>query len=342
MLSFNSDSLLKIALTSGIIFWCYKIFAPFITLISWSIIFAVTVYPVFKFFQVKTEKPKLSAILVVILLLLSFLTPVYFISGELVQNITLLIKSLRVENLNLPDLPDFIPNLPLVGESIASYWVTLQDNFFDVIKNFKTEIRKLSTTILKTFTNIGLNLLEISIAAILSSFILVYSNSLVTLFKKTFIRVNNEKGAEIFNLVGMTIQNIAIGVIGVASVQAIIAAIGFIIIGIPAPGILALLVLFFSSIQIGPGVVIIPTIIYAWFTFDFTPSLIYTIWSIPVMLFDNVLKPIVMSRGLSTPMILIIVGLIGGTLLHGLIGLFIGPIILGVAYQLYKVWINES
>ena len=209
-------------------------------------------------------------------------------------------------------------------------------------KNFKTEIRTLSTTLLKAFTNIGLNLLEITIAAILSSFILVYSNSLVSLFKKTFIRVNNEKGAEIFNLVGMTIQNIAIGVIGVASVQAIIAAIGFIIIGIPAPGILALLVLFFSSIQIGPGVVIIPTIIYAWFTFDFTPSLIYTIWSIPVMLFDNILKPIVMSRGLATPMILIIIGLIGGTLLHGLIGLFIGPIILGVAYQLYRVWINES
>ena len=151
------------------------------------------------------------------------------ISGELVQNITLLIKSLKVENLNLPDLPDFIPSLPLVGESIASYWITLQDNFFDVIKNFKTEIRTLSTTLLKTFTNIGLNLLEITIAAILSSFILVYSNSLVSLFKKTFIRVNNEKGAEIFNLVGMTIQNIAIGVIGVASVQAIIAAIGFIL-----------------------------------------------------------------------------------------------------------------
>ena len=225
------------------------------------------------FLKQKLTNQNHQQLLVVILLLLSFLTPVYFISGELVQNITLLIKSLKVENLNLPDLPDFIPNLPLVGESIASYWVTLQDNFFDVIKNFKTEIRTLSTTLLKTFTNIGLNLLEISVAAILSSFILVYSNSLVTLFKKTFIRVNNEKGAEIFNLVGMTIQNIAIGVIGVASVQAIIAAIGFIIIGIPAPGILALLVLFFSSIQIGPGVVIIPTIIYAWFTFDFTPSL---------------------------------------------------------------------
>ena len=125
---------------------------------------------------------------------------------------------------------------------------------------------------MKTFTNIGLNLLEISVAAILSSFILVYSNSLVTLFKN-FHQGEQRKGAEIFNLVGMTIQNIAIGVIGVASVQAIIAAIGFIIIGIPAPGILALLVLFFSSIQIGPGVVIIPTIIYAWFTFDFTPSL---------------------------------------------------------------------
>ena len=342
MLSFNSDSLLKITLTGGIIFWCYKIFSPFIALISWSIIFAVTVYPVFKFFTSKTSKAKLSAVLVVILLLLSFLTPVYFISGELVQNITLLLKSLKAENLNLPDLPDFVINLPLLGDAISSYWITLQDNFFDVIKNFKTELRTLSTTLLKTFTNIGLNLLEISVAAILSSFILVYSNSLVSLFRKTFIKVNREKGDEIFNLVGMTIQNIAIGVIGVASVQAIIAAIGFIIIGIPAPGILALLVLFFSSIQIGPGVVIIPTIIYAWFTFDFTPSLIYTIWSIPVMLFDNVLKPIVMARGLSTPMILIIIGLIGGTLLHGLIGLFIGPIILGVAYQLYKVWVNED
>ena len=153
--------------------------------------------------------------------------------------------------------------------------------------------------------------------------------------------MNAEKGAEIFNLVGMTIQNIAIGVIGVASVKLSLLQLVYYY-WHSCSGILALLVLFFSSIQIGPGVVIIPTIIYAWFTFDFTPSLIYTIWSIPVMLFDIVLKPIVMSRGLSTPMILIIIGLIGGTLLHGLIGLFIGPIILGVAYQLYKVWINES
>ena len=161
MLSFNSDSLLKIALTSGIIFWCYKIFAPFITLISWSIIFAVTFILFLSFFKQKLTNQNHQQFSCYIITLI-FLTPVYFISGELVQNITLLIKSLRVENLNLPDLPDFIPNLPLVGESIASYWVTLQDNFFDVIKNFKTEIRTLSTTLLKTFTNIGLNLLEIS------------------------------------------------------------------------------------------------------------------------------------------------------------------------------------
>ena len=97
-----------------------------------------------------------------------------------------------------------------------------------------------------------------------------------------------------------------------------------------------------SAIQVGPGIILIPVLIYAWITLDTTPAILLTTWTVPVMLFDNVMKPIVMARGLSTPMIIIFVGVVGGTLTNGLVGLFIGPVILSLGYELGMAWIGMT
>jgi predicted PurR-regulated permease PerM len=102
------------------------------------------------------------------------------------------------------------------------------------------------------------------------------------------------------------------------------------------------LVLLFGIIQVGPWIVLVPVIIWSWFALAKTAAVIFTIYMVPVMLLDNVLRPLVMARGLATPMPVILVGVIGGALAHGLIGLFIGPIVLSIAWQLLVAWMREG
>ena len=111
--------------------------------------------------------------------------------------------------------------------------------------------------------------------------------------------------------------------------------------GVPAASLLSSAVLIFGIIQIGPSVVLIPVMIWSWFSMDTTIALVFTAYMIPVNLLDNVLKPIVMGRGLQTPMLVILIGVIGGTLAYGITGLFLGPIVLAVIWELLATWTNE-
>jgi predicted PurR-regulated permease PerM len=149
-----------------------------------------------------------------------------------------------------------------------------------------------------------------------------------------------ERGKPFVDLAAATIRNVARGVIGIALLQALLLGMGFLVAGIPGAGLLTIICLFLGIIQIGPAIVVIASIVWAWMDMSTVSALIFTVYMIPAMLLDNFLKPIVMSRGLSTPMVVIFVGVIGGTLAHGIIGLFIGPIVLAVAYEVVVYWVR--
>jgi predicted PurR-regulated permease PerM len=131
-------------------------------------------------------------------------------------------------------------------------------------------------------------------------------------------------------------------VIGVAVVQALLAGIGFKMAGIPSAGLLAFAVMLLSIVQIGAGIVLFPALIWIWMDKDFTTALLLTVFLVIVGVLDNVLKPLVMGRGLTTPTLVIFIGVIGGTLAHGIVGLFIGPVILSVTWELTAAWMRED
>jgi predicted PurR-regulated permease PerM len=153
-------------------------------------------------------------------------------------------------------------------------------------------------------------------------------------------RAAPRQGEEFVGLAGETVRNVARGVVGISLFQTILFGIGAIVAGIPLAGLWTFIALFLAIIQIGPNLVIIPVIIFAWSTMDTVSAAILTVYMIPVMAIDNILKPIVMGRGLAVPMLVIFIGVIGGTIAHGLIGVFVGPIVLALAYQLGKAWIT--
>ena len=143
-------------------------------------------------------------------------------------------------------------------------------------------------------------------------------------------------------LAGATIRNVSQGVIGVSLLQALLAGLGLVVAGVPGASLIAFGVLVAGIIQIGPSVILVPVIIWSWMTMETWPALIFTAYIVPVNLIDNVLRPIIFTRGLKTPMLVIIVGVIGGTLSNGIIGLFVGPIVLAVAWDLLVAFMRND
>jgi predicted PurR-regulated permease PerM len=120
-----------------------------------------------------------------------------------------------------------------------------------------------------------------------------------------------------------------------------LAGIGFLFAGVPAAGLFSFLVLGLGIVQVGPSVVLLPLIVWSWFAMDTTTAVLFTLYMVPVNLLDNILRPLV-AKGLSTPMPIILIGVLGGTLVHGVIGLFVGPIVLSIAWQLLVVWTRDE
>ena len=188
----------------------------------------------------------------------------------------------------------------------------------------------------------GLGALKFVAAVALSGFLFHYGPRLVTTIKRIQARLVTQGSQDFVALAGLTIRTVSNGVIGVAVLQALLAGIGLKLAGVPHAGLLAFAVLILAVLQIGSAVVLIPVTIWIWATKDFAAALPLTIYLLIVGLADNVVKPILMGRGLSTPTLVIFIGVLGGMLAHGILGLFVGPIILAVTWELAMAWIREE
>jgi predicted PurR-regulated permease PerM len=196
-------------------------------------------------------------------------------------------------------------------------------------------------SLLNAADSIGLSLLKFTIALAISGFLFIPGPSLAHSIKNLLARVAVGRGEEFVDLAGATIRNISCGIIGIAMLQALLAGIGLLVAGVPAAGLFSFLVLLFGIIQIGPSVILVPLIIWSWFVMGTTTAILFTLYMVPVNLLDNVLRPLV-AKGLKTPMPVILIGVLGGTLVHGIIGLFVGPIVLSIAWQVLVVWTQDA
>ena len=155
-------------------------------------------------------------------------------------------------------------------------------------------------------------------------------------------RLASERGEEFVQIAGATIRAVSRGVIGISALQALLAGLGLMVAGVPGTSLITSAVLILGIIQVGPSIVLIPLIIWSWTAMETTTALLFTAYMIPVSLLDNILRPLVMGRGLETPTLIILIGVIGGTISYGITGLFLGPIILAVIWELLVAWIREN
>ncbi|MFY9694311.1 MAG: AI-2E family transporter [Xanthobacteraceae bacterium] len=323
-------------------YWSFILTKPFWTIIVWSVIIAVAIYPAFDWLSGKLcGRRRLAAAAITVIGLVVILGPATWLGLSLAESTRILVARIGAGSIAIPPPHEAVKAWPLIGDKLYELWQLASINLQALLLEIAPQFKSLGTRLLSAVGSVGINLLKFVLAAVISGFLLVPGPALARSFKSVLCHVAAVRGEEFVDLAGVTIRNISRGVIGIAVLQALLAGIGLLFAGIPAPGLFSFLVLLLGIVQIGPSIVLIPLIGWVWLTMDAMTATLFTAYMLPVNLIDNVLRPLVLAKGLSTPIAVILIGVIGGTLTHGMIGLFIGPIVLSIAWQLLVVWTGK-
>jgi predicted PurR-regulated permease PerM len=337
------DLIVQLACVALLAVWTAFLLQPFFTIIAWSVILAVILYPFFDgMVRVLHVPALLAALLLTAICLAILLGPTAWLGLSLVETLQSIAERLRSGDVLVPPPPESIKSWPLIGDDAYTFWSLASSNLRDALGEIAPYLKSLSGSVLSFAGSTTVGLFEFLGAVVIAGLLLSPGPRLVQWARSILRRISARHGDEFVDLIGATVRNLARGVIGVAILQALLAGVGFIVVRVPAAGFLSLLVLIFGIVQIGPAIVIIPVVIWSWLTLSTTTALIFTVCMIPVMLLENVLRPIIMAHGLKTPMIVILIGVIGGILIHGVIGVFLGPVVLAVALELVMAWGREA
>ena len=332
---------IRLGVLGLLLYLALTLIQPFVSILIWSVIIAVALYPVFRWTADKLGgRERVAAILVTLLSLLIVFGPATWLALDLIESVRILSEHVNWHELSIPPPPETVKAWSFFGEDIYRLWTKAATNTRETLAKIYPYLKPVGTILFSVAAGTGMSVLKFLISVIVAGFLFVYAPPLVNGMKMLARRLEAERGEQFVTLAGATIRAVSRGVVGIAALQALLAGIGLTAAGIPAASLLTFAILILGIIQIGPSVVIVPLIIWSWFSMETSAAFLFTAYMIPVNLIDNLLRPFIMSHGLRTPMLVIFLGVFGGTIAYGITGLFLGPIVLAVIWELLVAWIN--
>jgi len=335
------DLAIRIGFVVFLGYWSFRVISPFLTILLWSAILAVALYPLFAWLT-RWMNPRMAAAAISLLCLIVVVGPLTWLGFGMIGGARALVAGLDTGQLAIPLPSEEVKGWPFVGERVHRLWSLAATNMKVALTEMAPALKPVGGRLLSVAQRGILAILELLVAIVVSGFLFVQGPQLVEGLGVFLGRVLGDRGKDHVQLAGATIRNVSRGVIGIALIQALLAGAGFLAAGIPAAGVLTFVALFLGIVQIGPGILFLPIIIWSWTAMETAHALIFTAYMIPVGLIDNILKPLLMARGLTTPMPVIMFGVIGGTIAYGIVGLFLGPIVLSVAWAVMAAWVQGS
>jgi predicted PurR-regulated permease PerM len=319
---------------------CLYILRPFAPLIVWGIIIAIAIYPAYRKLQhLLGERGGLAAVICTLFLLALLIVPVVLLAGSFVDGVQTLTARLREGTPIIPPPPPNVEAWPIVGAPLNQAWQLASSNLSAAIRTFLPQIKAVIPGVLAASAGIGIAVVQWVLSILLAGVLLPNREGAVRIAHSLAVRLFGEKGSELEKLAGATIRSVTTGIIGVALIQSACAAIGFLVGRLPGAGIWAGVFLVAAVLQIGI-VVLVPAVIYMFAIATTTKAVIFLVWCIFVALMDNVLKPLLLGRGVEVPMVVVFLGAIGGFIAMGSMGLFVGAIVLSVGYKLSTAWLE--
>jgi predicted PurR-regulated permease PerM len=321
---------------------CLLILAPFVSIVAWGIIIAVASYPTLRRLQSALHgRGGWAATIWTVLLLAVLIIPVVLLATSTVEGVHSLTEHLHEGTFIVPPPPPNIENWPLIGAPLNRIWSLASNDSTEALKMLAPKLKTVLPGLLSASAGIGLTVLQFFFSILISGALLANAQSAAALTRAFANRLFGERGAEFQNLVGSTIRSVTSGILGVALIQTVLAAVGFLVAGLPGAGLWAVIFLVAAVLQIG-ALVLIPAVIFVFATATTTTAVIFLIWCVVVALLDNVLKPLLLGRGAAVPTAVVFLGAIGGFVAMGIIGLFVGAIILSVGYKLLLAWVEPN
>ncbi len=338
------DLYIKIVLLSILLIWSFLIVEPFITIIIWSVLVAVALHPfytkIIKLF--KGKKKGLVTTFFILILLALILVPSINITKSIVSSSMEFKESFEAGSIKIPPPVDSVKEWPLVGKRIYNFWSLANRSIEDFMVTYKEPLGGLLGSLFSSFTGMMGSVFLALFSLIFAGVFMLSAEGGYKTGVQFANRIKPGKGEELINMIVNTIRSVVKGILLVAIIQAALAYIGFIVIGLPAAAFFAILVLIFAIIQLPPIIAMIPAIGIVFSMTSSTPAIIFTVYAIIVSMSDSFLKPILLGKGLQTPMLVILIGALGGMIFIGMLGLFIGPVILAVVHQMYMTWVYEE
>jgi predicted PurR-regulated permease PerM len=331
---------IRLGLLAILIYWSFVIAEPFIPIVAWSIILVVALYPPYEWLAAGLGgRRRLAAAIVTLACVAIVAGPVTWLGTELIEASRGLVEQLGSASLTIPPPRESIKSWPVIGGPLYDLWNLASTNLREALQELSPYFKPMVSKSLALAGGAGAGAVKFVLALVFAGFLFAPAPRLVKTIRDFLTQFVPDQSEEFIALAAATIRSVSQGVVGVSLLQGGLAAIVLKVAGVPGASILAFMVLLFGILQIGSVVVVVPVVIWAWFVWEPAAAALFTACILPVGLLDNVLRPIIMGRGLKTPTMVILIGIIGGTLAHGIVGLFVGPVVLAVGWELLMAWL---
>ena len=336
------DAALRIGLVAVLVYACARIVLPFAFILLWSAILAVMLYPLHR-----RLAPRLgdrgSALLIGLVGIAVALGPMVIVVTSLATSIYSLISSLQSHDVTVPPPPLWLDGTPLVGKKLTEVWTLVGTNLPAALAKYGYLVSGPAAWLASFAGGLAIGELSFVLSFAIAAVLVVSSKGATDFTRRLLERITGSKAraVQLVTLTVTTIRGVALGVVGVALIQSLLLGVGFFAIGLQAAGPLTLVALLLGIGQVPLILLTLPVVGYVFATEATQSAMIFLIWNVIVGLSDNVLRPLMLGRGLEVPMPVILIGVIGGMLVDGLLGLFVGPVLLAVCYVLLLEWVRQ-
>lgn len=337
------DRMLRGMLLVGLAVACLMVLAPFLALVVWALILAIVLAPLcHRLDRAFRGRHGLTLVALGALLIAAVIVPVVNLASASADGVAWL-RGFDTAALVVPPAPDWLVSLPLGGQWLAAKWDWVRADLADALTQLVPMLREVGVWLLKFAAFAGFALIEVILAVVIA-LVLLHREAQVSAFVQAIgVRVAGADGAQLIDLVVRTVRSVFLGIVGTALVQGALVTVGLAVAGVSGALVLGFVAFVAAVAQLPTLLVWAPVVVWLWLGDATIAAVGLALWGLLVVnTVDNVLKPLIISSGAKLPLLLIFIGVIGGLLQFGVLGLFIGPVLLGVAHTLFIKWLESN
>jgi predicted PurR-regulated permease PerM len=333
----------RVGVLATLVVWCLAIGQPFLVPVVWGVIVAVATYPAYRWLEARMEGHRnLAAVLFTIFMIVVVVVPSAILADSLVSGVREAAAALQTGTLEIPPPPGHVKSWPFIGESFYSFWQLASENIEEAVQELRPGISTVGKWLLGVAARSGVAALQFLLGILIAGVLLAHAEGGGRLARAVALHFAPERGLNYVEVAGQAVRSVGLGILGVALLQGLLAGIGFLVAGVPGAGLLTMICIALGVIQLGVLPVLVPVVIYLFSTAEPFTAVAFLCYAVLITPVDNILKPLLLGRGVKVPMVIVFIGAIGGFMKYGIGGLFVGAVIFTLGYSLFIAWLEPG